>query len=267
MHLDIDFDFVAHIMANSLESWPDGERRSLAHLIENQFCVESGSALFDEGENEESRGEVQPLKAESKTPEVKILLTHSASRDLEFFSEMKPQVATIVAGVPSQISSPSCYSLPRSNAFVLKDGLFRVIFRLDTKQSLITVMAIADVRINPLGKIWRYFTQSKGEDLLKTGELYFRRADLLTADPYECRLPVKVVEKRKQALESVFPGKSNDFLEGFELSRGTSYVCCWTRREHESYLAWKHYCQEKNQDGIFEEGGFALQTTQRGAVN
>jgi hypothetical protein len=263
MRFDTKNGFLADQMTESFEALSNEARRSLAHSIENQFCIESGCALFDEGQNEEANGEVQPLEAEAKTPNLSIALTRSAFRDLESFSQTKSQVTDILANAPSRINSSSCYSLPRSNAFVLKEKLLRVIFRLDAKRSLITVMAIANARINPLGKIWRYFTQSKGEDLLRTGELYFRRADLLTADPYECRLPTKVVEGRKEALESIYPGKSGEFVESFELTRKSSYVCCWTTREHESYLAWKHYCQEKNAVGMLEEGGFAVQTNQR----
>jgi hypothetical protein len=263
MRLDARNGFVGDQMVDSFESLSNEARRSLAHSIENQFCVESGCALFDEGQNEEANTQVQPLKTEGKTTEFNIVLTHSAFRDLESFSQTKSEVTNILASVPSRIDSPSCYSLPRSNAFVLKEKLLRVIFRLDRKQSRVTVMAIANARINPLGKIWRYFAQSKGEDLLRTGELYFRRADLLTADPYECRLPDKVVEGRKEALESMYPGKSSEFVESFELARESSYVCCWTMREHESYLAWKHYCQERNAEGMLEDGGFAVETSQR----
>lgn len=43
--------------------------------------------------------------------------------------------------------------------------------------------------------------------------------------------------------------------QGEEITRGTTYVCCWTRREHESYLAWRHYCPSG--------GGFAIKSTLR----
>ena len=119
-------------------------------------------------------------------------------------------------------------------------------------------MAIANAKINPLGKIWKYFKQSHAEDLLQTSELFFCRADCLTVDPYECRQPVRAIQRHKQALEAVYPGKGHEFVEGFEFLRDSSYVCCWTQREQESYLAWKHYCPENG-----KEGGFALQTTER----
>ena len=250
-------------IVNWFEALPNEERRLIASLVQGQFSVETACILFDEGLRELGRGQVHPLNPQEPARECEILLTVSALADLGAFGRGTDKVSKIIASIPSRIHASSCYRLPRENAFVLKEQLLRIIFVVAVDEKRITVMAIANATIDPLGKIWRYFTQSKAEDLLKSGELYFRRADLLTGDPYACRLPARVVEQRKRELESMFPGKSGNFEGGFEVSRQSTYVCCWTMREHESYLAWKHYCQEKTQHGLFEEGGFVLQTTQR----
>ncbi len=245
-------------LADSLESLPNDKRSVFARLVENQFSQESALVLFDEGIQEETRGEVQWLESEMSH----VLLTRSGKLDLESISLTKrPPVMDILASIANRINATNSYQLPRPNAFVFKEQFLRVVVKMEG--NLVTVMAIANAQINPLRKIWRYFKQSRAESIIRSSELYFCRADLLTADPYECRLPVKVAERTRKALEFVYPGKSEGFVPSFELPRKSSYVCCWRMQEHESYLAWKHYCQQKEQDGTSAEGGFALQTTQR----
>ncbi len=243
-----------------LESASIRERQLLLRSIENQFSIESAVVLFDEGELEIASGRLQTLVTAEVRDKHEIQMTNLALCDLNAFSRTRQAVINLLVEIPSRIHTQACYPLPERNGFVVKEQLLRVICRIEHDR--VIVMAIANVRIDPLGKVWRYFTQAKGEDLIKTGELYFRRADLLSADPYECRLPVKVVEARKRALESVYPGKSGDFSDSFELTRQSTYICCWTMREHESYLAWKHYCRGGTGDD-FTEGGFAVQSTQR----
>jgi hypothetical protein len=228
-------------------------------LIEGQFSLESGDALFDLGIIEERAGDIHPLNVESGTNTDAVVLTGSALRDLESHSSQgKSFVANILTNIPNGFDPSKHVALSRPNGFVLRDQFLRVVFRFDRKNSRVVVMAIANAKIDPLGKVWKYFKQSHAEDLLRSSELFFCRTDCLTTDPYECRQPVRAIERHKQALEEVFPGKSNEFVEGFEFLRESSYVCCWTRREQESYLAWKHYCQKEGEDG-----GFAIQTTER----
>jgi hypothetical protein len=242
-------------LIESFETLPNDERRSFAQLIENQFSLESGDMLFDLGTFEEQAGNIHSLNTDTGT----ILLTGSALRDLESHSSQgKLYVTKALANIPIRLNSSNHVALSRPNGFVFREEFLRVVFRLDHANSRVVVMAIANAKIDPLGKVWKYFKQSHAEDLLRSSELFFCRADCLTADPFECRQPIRAIERHKRALEEVFPGQSHEFVDGFEFLRESSYVCCWTRREQESYLAWKHYCQTDR-----EEGGFALQTTER----
>ena len=85
---------------------------------------------------------------------------------------------------------------------------------------------------------------------------YFCRLDKLSGDPREARLPRFAKRVRTLAFQGVFGDRAHEVVDaGEERLRGTTYVCCWTRREHESYLAWKHYCPSS--------GGIAVQTSWR----
>jgi hypothetical protein len=143
--------------------------------------------------------------------------------------------------IRNQPEDGKCLSLRGPQGYLLRDGPFRIVFRLGKDNAHDVVFAIAPAGIDPTENVWRYFDQPKAEDLLKTGCLYFCRLDQLTDDPREARLPLYARRVRTHVYGKTFGADASKVVnESEEILRGTTYVCCWTRREHESYLAWRH---------------------------
>ncbi|HOC54394.1 MAG TPA: hypothetical protein PKI20_02095 [Verrucomicrobiota bacterium] len=109
-------------------------------------------------------------------------------------------------------------------------------------------------------KVWRYFDQKKAIHLVETSCLYLRRLDLLTdryeGDPYEGTPTFNMLQRFKGAYVHIFPDATDaELKEQFRNERRATFVSCWQKSEHESWLMWKQYCQRG--------GGFALQTTMK----
>ncbi len=107
-------------------------------------------------------------------------------------------------------------------------------------------------------KVWRYFDQKKAKHLIESSRLYLRRLDLLTdryeGDPYEGTPTFNMFLRLKQAYLQAFPNASDtELMKQFVNERKATFVSCWQKSRHESWLMWKQYCRGG--------GGFALQTT------
>lgn len=92
-------------------------------------------------------------------------------------------------------------------------------------------------------KLWRYMSLPKYLDLLRTGELFFCRADLLE-DPFE---GARGMVKGDSAYES--PSS----IWGRTASREKYYISCWHLYEYEQAMMWKMYANG--------EGSVAIRST------
>ena len=233
------------------------EREELRLMLDHGLTEEAATQLLDEGIREEASS------GSSAVTGLPIRLTQSAREDLEWFGtgRCRHALESVLGNLGTLSEANKCRRLPGGRGWWLRDGPFRVVFKTGEAERDTVVVAIAPAGINPIKKVWRYFDQFKGEDLLKKGCLYFRRLDQLTGDPFEARLPQVSKEARTWGARPAFGDHAGTIVdEREERLRGTTYVCCWTRRDHESYLAWKHYCsREDGRPG----GGFAVQSTWR----
>jgi hypothetical protein len=223
---------------NSLAaSWSDGDRRALQRLLEQELTQEAAMQLLREGLLESRSTRSTPL------PNSPILFTELATKDLQLFGagpDRRP-LEGVLASLQTEMTMDRCQTLPGGDGWLLRSGPFCIVFGKEGKDLL--VVAVACAGICPTAKVWRYLDQRKTEDLLKTGSMYFCRLDRLTGDPREARLTELARQRRIQAYHAVFDNDAPKIV-GIEeeFLRSTTYVCCWTRRKHESYLAWKHYC-------------------------
>lgn len=230
------------------DSLSSSEREDLRWMLECGVTNEDAAVLLADGLAEESK----PLDG------FDILFTPSALRDLECFgtTDIRKRLDVILHNLNSASHIESFVDLQGGIGRLHRAGPFRVVSANQNVNGKTVVVAIAPAGISPTTGVWRYFDQSKAEDLLESSSLYFCRLDKLTGDPREGRLPHISTITKRAAFQTTF---GNDTVEAVsnseELLRATSYVCCWTRRQHESYLAWKHYCPSG--------GGFAIRTTWR----
>lgn len=114
------------------------------------------------------------------------------------------------------------------------------------------------MEINENTKVWRYFDEQKAAYIIQESRLYLRRLDLLTScfegDPYEGTPTLNMFEGLRQAYQQLFPKFTDaQIIKHFEDERRATFVSCWQKSDHESWLMWKQYCKRG--------GGFALQTT------
>lgn len=239
------------------DSLSSDEREELRWMLDYGFTEDVATELLRDG--------LAEAQATSPTscPGLPITVTKSAKHDLDCFGngQVRQQLTGVLSDLRAALENHRCQSLMGGLGWLCRDGPFRVVFRSIENNPAVLVLAIAAVGINPLQKVWRYFDQSKAEDLLKSSSLYFCRLDRLTGDPREARLPLVAARIRSQAFRNVFGNNAEEtVVQTEEILRGTTYVCCWTRRNHESYLAWKHYCSAENgRPG----GGMAIQSTWR----
>ena len=235
-------------------SWSDGDRRALQWLLEQELTQEAAMQLLREGLHEPRSTWSTPL------PNSPILFTELAAKDLNLFGAgpARKQLESVLASLQTEMTTDRCQRLPGGDGWLLRSGPFCSVFGKEGEDLL--VVAVACAGICPTAKVWRYLDQHKAEDLLKTGCLYFCRLDQLTDDPREARLTELAKQIKIQAYQAVFDHKDAPKIVGIdeEFSRSTTYVCSWTRRKHESYLAWKHYCS-----GDGPGGGFAVVSDER----
>lgn len=97
----------------------------------------------------------------------------------------------------------------RNTGWILVDGKLSWVIRRERKR--IIVHGIAQPHLNSYRKIWRYFSQRKALDLLRTGELYLRRLDLLP-DQYECRPTIPMVTALAAVWRRILGRESMDNL-------------------------------------------------------
>ena len=221
-------------------------------MLDRGLTPGAATQLFEEGLDE-----VRETGSKAFT-DLPVLFTQSARNDLDLFGagQVRESLNIILAGLRKAIADGKCLSLPGPQGYLLREGPFRVVFRLGKDNASDVVFAVAPAGINPTKNVWRYFDQPKAEDLLKTGCLYFCRLDQLTGDPREARLPLFAKQVRTDVFRTEFGEYAPKIVnESEEILRGTTYVCCWMRREHESYLAWRHYCPSG--------GGFAIKSSLR----
>lgn len=144
-------------------------------------------------------------------------------------------------------------SLGGDGAVWYQRGLCWVIRLVEEDQSIV-VHGIAQVRLNPFRKIWRYFDQQKAIDLLKSAELYLCRLDRLK-DTHEAR-PTNAMEKAHlEALRIVFGNSWPGNPHWYDNIRRALYVTCFQKYEIESAEMWREYCPGR--------GGLAIQVTER----
>lgn len=237
-------------IVNLFDSLSSRERAELRCMLDTGLTQEDASRILCGCLNETAKPISTSINGHA------ILFTPSALLDLECFGTGK--VRADLDAILQKLHLPDLANrtvpLCGGNGTLFCDGPFRIVYIRSPDGPL--VVAIAAAGISPLTSVWRYFDQSKAEDLLKTSELYFCRLDKLSGDPREGRLPHISTSVRRRVFTKVFGDTASLAVEEMEeILRATSYVCCWTRRPHESYLAWKHYCPSG--------GGFAIRTTWR----
>jgi mRNA-degrading endonuclease RelE of RelBE toxin-antitoxin system len=171
---------------------------------------------------------------------------------------VKEAVNRALSSLPDKRGTAACVRIPQRNGWVFRDGPYRIVFRVDNPSRSIVVLGIAAWACNPVLKVWRYLDQRKAEDLLRTGELYFRRADLLE-DRYEATPTLGSQLNYQAALQQAIPGVLPPRPTLVESHKHCTYLCCWRMSHHESWLAWKYYCSRG--------GGLAVQTTRRKLIH
>ena len=243
---------VTNVFNSLCDSLSADQRENLQAMLDRGLTPAAATQLLEEGLSEERD---TGSKAVSGLP---VLFTQSARNDLDCFGtgQVGQRLNAILASLPTAIADGKCRPLHGGQGLLLRDGPFRIVFKRGNNGASDVVFAIAPAGINPTKNVWRYFDQLKAEDLLKTGCLYFCRLDQLTGDPREARLPLFAKQVRTGVFRTEFGDDAPKVVsESEEILRGTTYVCCWTRREQESYLAWRHYCPGG--------GGFAIKSTRR----
>ena len=232
------------------DSLSASERDDLRWMLDYGVTIEDAEELLREGANEIAHSGV------SNVDSLGLSFTKSELNDLSCFGggQARNDLDVVLRNLcrPETIER----SVRLSAGCLLRDGRFRIVFAQLKDKNAHVVLALAPAGISPTVKIWRYFTQNKAEDLLNRGEIYCSRIDCLTNDPMEGRLPQFARRRRIEAFQREFGNMAEKVVEDLEnILRGSAYVSCWTRREHESYLAWKNYCPD--------DGGFSLQSTWR----
>lgn len=234
------------------ETLSEKDRVSLVRLLEEGFHEQAACELFDEGIVEErDSGTCENPAAGSD-----LRFIPSALRDWHYFgtSNGKRRLRAALSLLPQELNSFSCVRLPRRNARLLRDGLFRIVFRVEDTLQRPVILGIAVRSCNPMLKIWRYLDQRKAKDLIRSRELYFRRSDLLE-DEYEATPSLGSYLDELAVRRRVLPSVSGSEPTSSETHKHCTYVCCWRMSPHESWPAWKNYCPHG--------GGFAIQTTWR----
>lgn len=235
------------------DSLTDPERVELRQMLEGGLTEADVAELHEQGFAEVKDFGVVVVS------EFPVVFCRSAAKDLELFgnSEARAYLNDVIKHIPALSSADALRDCPQPDGWVVKNGPFRIVLGAVNTIPKPVVVAIAVAGISPCRRVWRYLDHHKAMDLLRSGGLYFCRLDRLTGDPEEGRMSAPSRAARIRAFGQVFGGEAEQAVATTEeIFRGTTYVCCWTRRDHESYLAWKHYCGR-------DSGGFAICSTQR----
>jgi hypothetical protein len=224
------------------------------------FGPESAARMRETGLAEERMGLASAHG--SNAPDV-VRFTRSALADWEFLH------GSVFLGAPMQLAAVLAEGLAglaagrmarRALEFIGGDGVVWYqrglcwAIRFDDQTRTIVVHGIAQVRLNPFRKIWRYFDQSKAVDLIRTSELYLCRLDRLK-DAYEARPTEAMLRARSQALRRASGESCPDDSHWYDNIRRALYVSCFQKRETESAEMWQEYCPNR--------GGLAIQVTER----
>lgn len=238
------------------------ERERLRAMLDYGLTPEAARSLLWVGRQEEASAGSEPLNTWP------VSFTPSAKADFESFRIGGParrRLEKLFGALSLAVTQDRgrCRHLDAQSSWLLRDDALRIVFKWEQDASRGVIYAITCAGVNPLAKVWRYFDQAKALNLLQTSELYFRRADLLPGDPLEVRLPAPSMRMLVQAFRHISADNAEAERFASELDShtcGTTYVCCWTRRKHESHMAWSHYCSKaEGRPG----GGFAVQTRWR----
>jgi hypothetical protein len=234
-----------------LDGLSNEERVLTECALESAFDAQAAQQLFVEGMAEQAQ--FGTSREEAWGPD--LLFVPSALRDLECFTEgsAKGKLQQALSGLPASHGTPACRRTD-GGGWVLNDGPFRIVYRMDDVSRSFIVFGIACWACNPMLKVWRYLDQSKAEDLVRTGELYFRRLDLLE-DQYEGTPTLADHLDYEAARKRVFPSDPPRGETLFDARKLSVFACCWRMSPHESWVMWKQYCPKN--------GGFAIQTTWR----
>lgn len=101
---------------------------------------------------------------------------------------------------------------------------------------------------DPTAPIWRFMEMWKFRDLIETGELYFRRADLFPNDELE-GIPT---DEYAQHVLRLHPLDVRDRREldhsigSMALNREAHFVCCWSLFTEETVTMWSEF----GKDGV-----------------
>ncbi|MDX2186392.1 MAG: hypothetical protein SFV32_05640 [Opitutaceae bacterium] len=224
------------------------------------FDSNSGMRMREIGLAEELNGVKPPPGGKADSP---VKFTDSAVADWEFLHgsriigapiQLDAVLAEGMSGlIRGRLPKREIQSLGGDGAVWYQRGL-RWVFRFVDEDRSMVVHGIAQARLNPFRKIWRYFDQDKAIDLLERGELYLCRVDRL-ADPYEARPTKSMLRVRQEALRRQFGPEWSDDPDWYEYIRRALYVTCFQKSEIESAEMWRDYCPSGS--------GLAIQMTER----
>src|SRR5208282_661547 len=163
------------------DSLSPSEREDLRWMLDCGVTTEDAVVLLAEGLTEEAKS----------LDGFDIRFTPSALRDLECFgtTDTRKRLEVFLRDLDSPNRVESSVKLGGGIGRLHREGPFRVVSAQQGKESKLLVVAIAPAGISPITPVWRYFDQTKAEDLLESNALYFCRLDKLTGDPREGRLP------------------------------------------------------------------------------
>lgn len=224
------------------------------------FDAATGARMREKGLAEEGDG-LQPAPGGEVNQAVKF--TASAAADWDFLQGSR------IIGAPMQLDAilaeglavvakgrfpaREIESLGGDGAIWHQRGL-RWVIRFVPEDRSMVVHGIAQARLNPFRKIWRYFDQEKAIDLLRTSELFLCRVDRL-ADEFEARPTEAMRRAREKALGGVFGADWPGDPHWYENIRRALFVTCFQKLEIESAEMWRDYCPSG--------GGLAIQVTER----
>ena len=250
---DIDPENPANLLA--FEAFNDRVRAALVSRLKEQFTEDAAVGMCDAG-NTELGGPLHDAPPSGTAASFQVQFTQSALNDWECFSAGTQQtllraIDELRAGLGA---GNGVLRLSRNDCFLLRRGPMRCVYRRNAANCQVVVFGFGVWAINPLQKIWRYFSQDKAEDLVRTSELYLRRLDRLL-DAFEATPTFAMYEDHRRALVGSMGFAADHHLDFFDHLRRALYVSCWQKSEHESFAMWKGYCPD--------DGGFAIQTTER----
>lgn len=220
-----------------------------------QFTTGAAGELASDGLVEERMGKLSAWAGNQPDRKKAIWLTDMAKKDFESLSSngqnhIREILSKIVEGT---IAAETGLPVNGLGCVLLRVNEWRLVGKSEADKLI--VYAVGHWSISPCTKVWRYLDQSKAEDFLRMGTLYFRRLDLLE-DEFEGVPPVREAFAHWQGYKKVFAGTNFErSLQIFDHARRSEYTCCWRLDNHESWLFWKQYCPSG--------GGIAIQTTYR----